>query len=353
MDAPIYGCKIFLHRRPAIWPARCSIIHFMRDGCADGEIWSRGSVETSMGFAIILTLVATTLARVGIVLLKQAVARLAGQSLRGIGPLAMALLQSNLGLLGIGMQIAGIGLYLLAVSEPSAPISVLQPLRTFGILVMAFLCVVFLKEQLGPLDWLGVILQVVGILLLGMSLTSIRQQTGVIVASPIIVHLIALGIVSAACALVLCYTRHQPLAEVAYGVLAGLLLGAAYLNMKVFFLARQGARLDIEVLSLAVIGLGSIGGFAVLLWSFRTCRALIVTTISFVLNQLTVVIGGAVCLGEELPAEPLLFWARVVGISAILLGVVLLARFLEAKGPAPRTPPFALPTMEQAPPRSP
>lgn len=302
-----------------------------------------------MGLAIFLTLIATALARIGIVVLKQAVARLAQQTPHGIVPLSLALLQSNLGLLGIAMQVAGIGLFVLAVSDPSAPISVLQPLRTFGILVMAFLCVVVLKEQLAPRDWLGITLQVAGILLVGFSLSAVRHQSAVITAPPVVLYLAALGILGGACAFMLWHSRKPQIAEVAYGVLAGLLLGAAYLNMKVVFMARQGARLDIAMLSLAVIILGSVGGFAVLLWSFRTCRALIVTTINFVLNQVVVMVGGVLCLGEELPDEPISFWARIVGVSAILIGVVLLARFLEAKGPAPRTTPLALPTLEQTP----
>src|SRR5438270_8246114 len=106
----------------------------------------------SIGFAIFLTLLATTLVRVGIVLLKQAVADLSEEQARGTFRLVTSLLLSRRGLVGLALQVVGYGLFLAALSEPTAPISILQPLRAFGILVMVFLSVVFLKERLRPLE---------------------------------------------------------------------------------------------------------------------------------------------------------------------------------------------------------
>src|SRR4051812_5301029 len=79
----------------------------------------------SIAYAIVLTLVATTLARIGIVLLKQAIANLSTHQVQGRFQLAICLAQSRRGLLGIALEIAGYGLFLWALSDPSAPISIL------------------------------------------------------------------------------------------------------------------------------------------------------------------------------------------------------------------------------------
>jgi drug/metabolite transporter (DMT)-like permease len=282
-------------------------------------------------------LLATVSARVGILLLKQSVGGLAKNQSRGLGPLVLGLLHSNLGLLGIGLQLLGIVLFLIALSDPSAPISILQPLRAFGIVVMAFLSVVYLNERLGVLEWLGVGLQIIGITLLGCSLLSTETQSTSIEMAPFVTYLMALAALCGCFVVVLRFAINRNYVETSYGALAGILLGVAYLHMKVIFIARLENRNDIAILSVAMTLFGSLGGFAVLLWSFRSCRALVVTTINFVVNQLVVVIGGPICLGEQLPTEPLQLWSRVAGIIAILVGVVLLARFQSA--PAPQAVP--------------
>jgi hypothetical protein len=182
---------------------------------------------------------------------------------------------------------------------------------------------------LRALEWLGVALQFFGILLVGLSLPPGGLHPAAIETPQLLGYLAGLG---ALCALTLghvLFARRPGDAEVSYGVLAGTLLGIAYLHMKVFFLALQVERGDMVALSLALMPVGALGGLAVLLRSFRSCRALVVTTINFVVNQVVVIVGGAACLGELFPQDPLHYWARVAGLLALLLGVALLARFQE------------------------
>ena len=67
-------------------------------------------------------------------------------------------------------------------------------------------------------------------------------------------------------------------------------------------------------------------GLAVLQMGFRRGRALIVTAVNLVTNQVLVVAGGLICLGERFPTEPWPFAARVLGLGGILAGIILLAR---------------------------
>lgn len=285
----------------------------------------------SFHWAIALTIVATSVARIGIVLLKQAVADAAAPGAHGRFQLAAALARSGRGWAGVGLEILGYGLFLFALSGPDSPISILQPMRAFGIIVMAFLSVVFLHERLRTAEWLGIALQTVGMILLGLTPP---EGVGNAVSLPRLMAFWAILSLTGAFFAGLLFSSHQERrVEVAYGVLAGILLGLAYLHIKVLFMAYDDGQVGLVVLSALTMPIGAVGGLAVLLWSFRTCRALVVTTINFVINQVVVIVGGAVCLGESFPAEPLLYAGRIAGIGFIFIGVVLLSRFQEARTP--------------------
>src|SRR4051812_18158806 len=150
-----------------------------------------------IALAIVLTLVATTVARIGIVLLKQAVADLRTQHDEGMLRLVMGLARSGRGLSGAALEIVGYGLFLWALSAPSAPISILQPLRAFGIVVMAFLSVVVLEERLRSREWLGIVLQLMGTILLG--LTPPPAGPKAIATENLLIMWAALAILAGAC----------------------------------------------------------------------------------------------------------------------------------------------------------
>ncbi|HMF15567.1 MAG TPA: hypothetical protein VKE98_00100, partial [Gemmataceae bacterium] len=174
---------------------------------------------------------------------------------------------------------------------------------------------------LSPLEWLGM-----GILLVGTILLSTSASSGsapilhlyrllLFLAGSAVVCMLILG-----CSLVL-KVQH---AEFAFGTIVGLLFGSGYLATKTVFLAWQENRSMLAALAFLAMGAGMLGGLAVLLWSFRRGRALIIRGVNFVVNQVMVVLGGAYCLGESFPEEPLLLLARFAGFAAIVLGALLL-----------------------------
>ena len=55
------------------------------------------------------------------------------------------------------------------MSARAAPISLLQPLSASGLLVVAFLAVVYLNERFDAWEWLGVVLLLAGVIMLGFS----------------------------------------------------------------------------------------------------------------------------------------------------------------------------------------
>jgi hypothetical protein len=72
--------------------------------------------------------------------------------------------------------------------------------------------------------------------------------------------------------------------------------------------------------------LGLLGGLVALQLGLRAGRALIVTAVNLVTNQVLVVVGGLLCLGESFPQETMPFTARIAGLCGIVWGILLLAR---------------------------
>ncbi len=296
-----------------------------------------------IGLAIFLTLFAATLARVGTVLLKQATVATTSKP-DGLRRLFSGLARSKRALLGVAFQVLGIVLYAAAVESPSAPISVLQPLRAFGIVIMAFLAVVFLHERLCALEWTGVAVLLAGAIMLSVSVASGAHHHAEVIRWPYwLGSLSILGLLAMASGGLLMVRGGQGAflssgpsakrqAEVLYGLLAGIFLGVGYLDAKVFFVVWQSESPLLAIPSALAMVAGLVGGLAVLLASFREGRVLIVTTVNLVVNQIIVIVGGYFCLEEVFPQRPFFFYARLFGLAATLVGIIMLARF---QGSAP------------------
>jgi hypothetical protein len=110
------------------------------------------------------------------------------------------------------------------------------------------------------------------------------------------------------------------------GILSGLLFGTGYLNTKTLALAIQDRNLLLAVAAGCLMAIGLVGGLVALQLGLRFGRALIVTAVNLVTNQVLVVAGGLVCLGESFPQESFPFAARLSGFGGILIGILLLAR---------------------------
>jgi drug/metabolite transporter (DMT)-like permease len=269
--------------------------------------------------AILLTVFASTCMNVGLVLQKKAVTQQGWRLER--------FYRSPIWCTGMGLLAGGYGLFILANSFRAAPISLLQPIFAFGLLVVALLAVVYLHERFGPLEWVGVFLLLTGVVLLGASGEEPTRQTAAVYLPRLVLYLAGLGAVGVVAVLLLKLSRAWVSEELLYGLLAGVLLGCGYLNTRTLTLAWQEARWGVVLLALALLGIGLLGGLAVLQKGFQNGRALIVTAVNLVVNQVVVVAGGILCLGESFPQESLRWSARVSGLIAILGGTLILARF--------------------------
>ena len=121
-------------------------------------------------------------------------------------------------------------------------------------------------------------------------------------------------------------------AEFLYGVLAGVLLGTGYLHTKILALAVQGQHGWLAIVAGVSMALGLGIGLFVLQLGFWRGRALIVTAVNLVTNQVLVVAGGLICLGERFPREPVAFTAPSRVSPGFLTGILLLARLSATAG---------------------
>jgi drug/metabolite transporter (DMT)-like permease len=299
---------------------------------------NREAATMSVWEAITLTLVASACMNVGLVLQKKGLVEALGAP--GQRSVRRRFRASPTWYLGLTLLIGGYAIYALAVSARSAPISLLQPLSASGLLVVAGLAVVYLDERFDALEWLGVGLLLAGVILLGFSVDPDTHWAVTVKVPQYIVFVCVTATIVLILHFILRRTTTPGRDEFLFGLLTGILLGTGYLNTRIVSLARGEGRIGLMLLAAVcmVIGLG--GGLTVLQMAFRRGRALIVTAVNLVTNQVLVVTGGLVCLGERFPREPMPLAARIGGLGAILIGTVLLSRLSAGGNNRVRTAPF-------------
>ena len=117
------------------------------------------------------------------------------------------------------------------------------------------------------------------------------------------------------------------------GLLAGLLLGAGYLNARAFALALNESSLAAMGLTLVVMLGGLVLGFVTLLGGYYRGRVLVVKSTSFVASQVVTSLGGILCMSERFPEAPMSFGARIAGYSCILVGLLIFSGFHGVRAP--------------------
>lgn len=283
----------------------------------------------SVWAAITLTLLASACMNLGLVLQKKGLSARSLAPVNSSGELPGRLrgFRPNLTwCLGMALLLGGYVVYGYALSARAAPISLLQPLSASGLLVVALLAVTYLHERFDTLEWVGVALLLAGVILLGFSAENRPHWKVGVNDLRLMIFLITIAILVVFAATAVRRMSSPARVEFLFGVLAGLLLGTGYLHTKIISLAFQAQRLGLFITAWICTVIGLVFGLVVLQMGFRRGCALIVTAVNLVTNQVLVVAGGLICLGERFPTEPWPFAARVLGLGGILAGIILLAR---------------------------
>jgi uncharacterized membrane protein len=277
----------------------------------------------SLWLAVALTLVGSSLMNVGIVLMKIGAMQVPSERRERIGVFKSYFVTLK-GWLGLALNFTGAGLFMAAISAKAAPISLLQPLATFGLVVNALLAVFCLGERFNAGEWLGVALLFLGVVMLGISAEAPTGESWL--SLPILhAYLVVIGVLGIGVGVWLWCTRNHLVIEVLHGLLAGLLLGLGYLDTKTSALAWREARVAAGVLFTVLMVGGLLGGFMTLLKGYYRGRVMIVKSTSFVINQVVVGVGGIFCLSEGFPTQALPLAARIAAYALILGGFCVFA----------------------------
>jgi hypothetical protein len=210
----------------------------------------------------------------------------------------------------------GWGLYIAALSL--APLSLVQAVSAGGVGILAFLAH-RLGTPLGPRERLGAWIAVVGLLLLGASLT-VHVPVASTAHSSTLLIVIAAGVVAAGVLAGLAAKTGRPAALL--GCTAGLLFGLGDL-------ATKGAVSGNGPLFIPILAACTALGFVTLQLAFQRGRVLETAGLSALVNNMIPIVGGLLLFHEALPHGPAGV-ARVVSFGAVVVGAVLLARAPEA-----------------------
>ncbi|MGH7429963.1 MAG: EamA family transporter [Candidatus Methylomirabilaceae bacterium] len=281
--------------------------------------------------ALALALAAALSIDVGLLLLKVRGDRVAGRAEGCVRALLAGCVRDPLWLLGLFLQPLGYGLYLWALEL--APLYIVQTIMSSGVIIFVLFAVCFLGERLTRLEWAGVGAVVVGMILLGTSLTT-GTENGQPHNDPHVVFYLSLILVGLAgltwLALVTLGAPEQR--GMAVAVVSGILLGLAsiYARGLALVLAQSSPG---QLVRPAVASpyawltlLANLAGFVLLLAAFHGGRASIVLALSATLSNVVPILAAMLALGERLPVDRSLAVARLLALVLTLGGAALLIR---------------------------
>lgn len=241
---------------------------------------------------------------------------------------ARAFVRSRTWLKGQGIQLSGALFDNLAVGL--AALSIVQPVTAAGVALLIVLAVVKLHEKASALDWVSISLILIGIVLLGISLTSVTAET----RSP---HMLLTGfflmfglLVSVGC-LYIAFKNGDRRAGALLGVGVGILIGLTAVVQKLAWRDIGARWQELKVVSVFYSRFFWAGIALALLTLFlfqvalQRSRALVVVPLVTGLSNVVPILVGFLAFREQLPEGGVLVLFRIGGMVLILLGAVLLS----------------------------
>ncbi len=223
----------------------------------------------------------------------------------------------------------GGGLYFIAVSL--APISVVQPIISSGVVILAYLAIKNLGEKPRKIDYLAISFNITGVILIGVSLAEgLPKETK---HNPSLLWLLVAAIVATAILLGLLSGRNSGERQGALlGICVGLLYGTGTVFARLMLLdwRHQWDARGLLVIFSSVFFLAWLFTFLPALITvqaaFQRGMAVVVAPIFTSLTQLVPIVVGMTALREPLPKNPFLLAARILAFLLIITGTVILSR---------------------------
>jgi drug/metabolite transporter (DMT)-like permease len=282
--------------------------------------------------ALVLAFTAALCIDIGLVLLKVRGDAVASRAIGRLPSVVARYVRDPLWLLGLFFQPLGYSLYLWALEM--APLNIVQTTMSSGVVIFVVFAVCFLGERLTRVEWGAMGAVVVGMILLGISLSPDAESSQSLIDPWVVFYLslILLGL-SAVAWFALASAGQPNRRGMALGIVSGLLLGLAsiYARGLALHLAEsppgQLLRYAVTTPYAPLTLCANMAGFFLLLGAFRGERASIVLALSATLSNVVPILGGMIALGEVLPSDPRLATSRLLAFSLTLGGAALLLRF--------------------------
>ena len=281
----------------------------------------------SIWVSIVLITICATAWNAGVVFQKQAADTLPPLE---IGPELLRTLgkfvTSGRWMIGLGLSAGGFGLWLWALG--STPISLARVLQGSGFVALALFSVMFLNHRLRLREWASVIVVTGGIVLLGFSQPPELQTASVFDPRNLSV---AVGIALAIC--FTCYALRKWLNTgfswvVVFAVVSGVLAGLGDIFSKLMVDAYHArAWLRAFAIMLPCLSIFYVSQIFLLTRAYQHGRAIVAIGVNDFSARVLAIFVGILALGEAFPVDPRLKLFRIIGLTVVLLGTVLLTRF--------------------------
>ncbi len=225
-----------------------------------------------------------------------------------------------------GLQFMAGGLHVLAIAL--APLSVVEPIGAAGVIFLVVLTVIYLREKADWIDWVGVSVIVLGLVLLGLSMVKATQPFSYrpVVAWFFIVFLLAVVAFSFFVAF-----RRRGSCSVVAGLGLGVLIGLNAVLIKLtihdvstlYHQYRLAAFVHSSFFFLAVAG--SITAQVFFQMVLQRGKAMLTVPLLTGFSNMIPIMVGVLALKEPFPADPKLMAMRLLSFLFIIGGAVLLS----------------------------
>ena len=227
-----------------------------------------------------------------------------------------------------GLQFAGT--FIKGIAVGLAPLSVVQPINTAGIAVLAVLAINKLGERPSISDWLGIGTIMVGLILLGRTLIGVPSKA--FSYNPFVLWFFVLFFFAAAgVSLYNGFAKKHPNAPNLIAVASGVLIGLNAVIIKLGWndigsrFWEHGFRASLLSPFLPIIILLPLLTLVLDQVAMQRGKAIVVVPITTGMSNLIPIIIGILAMHEPMPSTPGMFMLRLVSIVFIIGGAIALS----------------------------
>lgn len=218
------------------------------------------------------------------------------------------------------MAVDALGTALFMVALIFAPVSIVEPILTAGIALLAYLAIKNLGERPSRRDFIAIGITVLGVILLAVSLAEGLPQTKQYDALPLALITLAVAAAAAGIPLTLQLSKRGSIAA-GLGISGGLVIGIAGVFSRLL-MGNFGSRWYLWLpVCLAAYPLG----FGLFQAALQRGKAVVVAPLYNGLVVCVPIVMGSVALNESLPRSPALSALRIAAFALIVLGAVFLS----------------------------